>query len=356
MTSAAARIGGRRAVAYAILIVDAGIAALLFGLWLSGGWPANQIIGLANAGRFTAWSLPVVRLLVQVCAVGTIGMLLTCVLLPRADGLLCDAARRCLCTAAWLALGWGVATAALLVLSWSDAAALPVTKLRYAQLLSGGGTPAGTFPEAIPYLFGAVLSLLIAAGARAVQTIQGAVGLLVLAGYALLPLTTQGHATHARLTPYAVTVHVLAISLWVGGLAGLIVHVRSRPDLLAAAVPRFSNVALGCYIAVGVSGLTAALSILGSPGELWSSRYGLLVLCKVAALTALGVFGRRHRRRIVPALAGRRANRAFLRLAAAEVVVMAATVALGVALSQAPTPGTESATHHASAQVVGLSK
>jgi putative copper export protein len=340
MTSATARLGARRRpLAYAILIADAVVAALLFGLWLGGGWPANQIVALATAGPFTAWSLPVVRLVVQVCAVGTVGMLITSILVPRTDGELGETARRCLRTAAWLALVWGVGTAAMLTLSWSDVTALPVTKLPFSQLLSGAGTTTGSFPEAIPYLFGAVLSLLISAGAGVAQTIQGATGLLVLSGYNLLPLTTQGHAAHNRLTPYAVTVHVLALSLWVGGLAALLIHVRAHPDLLAVAVPRFSNLALGCYVAVGASGLTAALAILGSPSQLWSSRYGLLVLCKAAALTALGCFGWRHRRRTVPELAGHRSRRAFLRLAAAEVVIMAATVALGVALSQTPTPG-----------------
>ncbi|HEX6469142.1 MAG TPA: CopD family protein [Streptosporangiaceae bacterium] len=347
MTSAAGvRLGGRsagqrRALAYAIVIADAGVAALLFGLWLGGGWPADQILALASAGPFTEWSLPVVRLAVQGCAVGTVGMLITSVLLPRTDGELTDTALRCLRTASWLAVGWGAGTAALLALTWSDDIALPVTKLPFSQLLGGPGATA-SFPEAIPYLFGALLSLLIAAGAGMAQTTQGAIGLLVLSGYNLLPLSTQGHATHSPITPYVVTVHVIAVSLWVGGLAGMLVHVRADPDVLAVAVPRFSTLALICYVAVGASGLTAGLVLAGSPAELWSSRYGALVLCKVAALGALGYFGWRHRRRTVPALAAGRtgAARAFLRLAAAEVVVMAATIALGVALSQNPTPGT----------------
>jgi putative copper export protein len=363
MTSAAGvrvRLGGRlagrrRALAYAIVIADACVAALLFGLWLGNGWPADQIVALASAGPFTEWSLPVVRLAVQGCAVGTVGMLITSVLLPRTGGELPDAALRCLRTAAWLAVGWGAGTAALLALTWSDDIALPVTKLPFSELL-GGPAATASFPEAIPYLFGALLSLLIAAGAGMAQTIQGAAGLLVLSGYNLLPLSTQGHATHSPVTPYVVTVHVIAVSLWVGGLAGMLVHVRADPDLLAATVPRFSNLALICYVAVGASGLTAGLVLAGSPSELWSSRYGALVLCKVAALGALGYFGWRHRRRTMPALAAGRvgSGRAFLRLAAAEVVVMAATIALGVALSQNPTPGTSVTGGHQHAAPAGV--
>jgi putative copper resistance protein D len=331
-------------VAYAIVILDAVVAALLFGLWLGGDWPGNRISALASAGPFTAWSLPMARLIVHVCAVGTVGMLLTAIMLPRTEGELCDTARRCLHSAAWLALTWGLATAAMLVLTWSDEIALPVTRLPFSQLLDGAG--AGSFPEAIPYLLGAVLSLLIAVGAGTAQTIRGAAGLLVLSGYNLLPLTTQGHATHSRLSPYVTTVHVIAISLWVGGLAALLIHVRARPDLLTIAVPRFSNLALACYIAAGASGLTAAVILAGSPTQLLNSRYGLLVACKLAALTTLGFFGRRHRRRTIPALTGPRAKRAFVRLAAAEIFLMATTVALGVALSDAPTPDTPPAERH----------
>jgi putative copper export protein len=354
MTSATARLGARRRpVAYTIVIVDAVVAALLFGLWLGGGWPANQLVALASAGPFTAWSLPVVRLAVQVCAVGTVGMLITGVLLPRTEGELGETGLRCLRTAAWLTLAWGVATAAMLALTWSEVTALPVTKLPLSQLFSAAGGASGSFPEAIPYLFGVLLSLLISAGAAAARTTHGAAGLLVLSGYNLLPLTTQGHSSHNALTPYAVTVHVVALSLWAGGLAALLIHVRARPDLLSVVVPRFSNLAVGCYVAVGVSGFAAALAIVESPSDLWSSRYGLLVLCKVAALTALGVLGWRHRRRTVPALSGDRARRAFLRLAATEVVIMAATVALGVALSETPTPGTTSVDQHLHAAPYG---
>jgi putative copper resistance protein D len=348
-----AGLGRRRRVASAIVIVDAGVAALLFGLWLGGDWPADRLVALASAGPFTAWSLPVVRLVVQVCAVGTVGALITSILLPRTEGELCETARRCLQSAARLALGWGVATAAMLALTWSDETALPVAKLPLSQLLNG--TTAGSFPEAIPYLFGALLSLLISVGAASAQTVHGAIGLLVLSGYNLLPLSTQGHATHNAITPYAVTVHVIAVSLWAGGLAGLLIHVRAHPDLLAVAVPRFSNLALVCYLAVGASGLTAALLLLGSPSQLWSSRYGLLVWCKVAALMTLGCLGWRHRRRTVPALVEKRSRRAFLRLAAAEACLMTVTVALGVALSDAPTPDTTSPGQHSHAAPAGHS-
>jgi cytochrome c oxidase assembly factor CtaG len=64
----------------------------------------------------------------------------------------------------------------------------------------------------------------------------------------------------------------------------------------------------------------------------FGTTYGLLVLGKVVALVALGVFGVAQRRRIVSA------GSSFLRLATTELFVMAAAVGLAVALSRTPTP------------------
>jgi putative copper resistance protein D len=88
-----------------------------------------------------------------------------------------------------------------------------------------------------------------------------------------------------------------------------------------------------------VSGLVNAYIRLGSVGQLFQSRYGLLVLGKLACLCALGAFGWWHRKRTLAALeAGK--PRAFRRFALGEAAVMAATVGLAVALSRTPTPST----------------
>jgi putative copper resistance protein D len=318
-------------------MVGAGTAALVFGLWLGGIWPQSQVADLLTVDALTAWGLPISRMCVDLSAVGTIGMLTAGILLPRGGGALGDAARRCLRSATWLAVVWGVSMAALLMLTWSDITALPVSQMPITQVLTGENT---SYPEAVPYLFGAVLALIIAAAAAAVQTTRGVVITLVLAGYNLLPLTTQGHAEHSPIIAYGLTIHVIALSLWVGGLTGLLVHARTARELLTVAVPRFSTLALTCFIGVGASGVVMAWVNLVEPAELWRSRYGLLVLCKIAALTALGVFGWWHRRRTVRAVSGERGQRAFIQLAAAEVIIMAATIALGVVLGRSATPAT----------------
>jgi Copper resistance protein D len=140
-------------------------------------------------------------------------------------------------------------------------------------------------------------------------------------------------------------VHVVAASVWVGGLLALLMHGRGRDDLAPAAA-RFSAVALVCFLATGLSGLLAAWLVLRSADELsgaLGSGYGALVLAKTIALTALGAFGWHHRRRTLPMLRTGGARRGFRRFAAVEAAVMLATVALAVALSSSPPPAAANA-------------
>jgi putative copper resistance protein D len=86
------------------------------------------------------------------------------------------------------------------------------------------------------------------------------------------------------------------------------------------------------------------------------------VLAKVAALTVLGGFGWWHRKHTVAVQvsragtgSGRRdAARLFLNVAAAELVVMASTVALAVGLSRTPTPAGDAVHTSVAASLLGF--
>ena len=132
----------------------------------------------------------------------------------------------------------------------------------------------------------------------------------------------------------ATSVHVLAVVLWVGGL-GALVALRSRPAL-ALAVPRFSALALVCFLAVAVSGSVASWTRLPELSLLWTTGYGGLLLAKAVLLLVLGAVGWLHRRRTVVAVA-RGEQGAFARLAAAEVGLMAVALGLAVALTRTTT-------------------
>lgn len=320
----------------------AGVGALVFGMWLGGNLTQSNINGLAigGTGSLTTWGLAASKLVMDTSSIGVIGMLLTCLLLPANGGKPSPTARRCLRSASWLALAWGVAAAALLLFTWSDVIARPVTELPLANLFTD---TTRNFPAAPDFLTSSALALVIAAAAAVIETRRGVLIVLPLAVYTLVLMVLQGHASHGTVLKYSLIIHIVAASLWVGGLAALLLHARREPAELAVAVPRFSTVALCCYAAIGASGVIAAWTLLGSVSAVWGSRYGLVVMLKTAALIALGVFGWLHRRHTVPRIrtgTGSQSHRAFLQLAAAEVIVMVAAVAFAVSLSRTASPDT----------------
>jgi cytochrome c oxidase assembly factor CtaG len=160
----------------------------------------------------------------------------------------------------------------------------------------------------------------------------------VAAMFALLPLALTGHSAGARDHMNAVdslALHLLGVSLWVGGLAALILTVRHLGSQLPAVVGRYSTLAGWCFVLVALSGVINAGLRLGSWAGLASS-YGLLVIGKTTALVLLGLAGLWHRRATIPGLAAK--PLLFVRLAVVEVLVMGAAVGLAVALSRSVPP------------------
>lgn len=331
-----------RAALFVLATAVSGIGALAFAMWLGGNLTQSNIEGVAigGIGNFTGWGLPASNLVMEMATVGVIGMLLTCLLMPDHEGKPSPTARRCLKTASWLALAWVVSGLALMIFTWSDITTQPVISLPVAKLFTD---TAATFPGVAGFLSTSAVALMIAVGSVVIETRRGVMVLLALAVYNLVPIVLKGHASHGKILEVSLILHVIAASVWVGGLIALLMHVRAEPALLAVAVPRFSVIALGCYIAVGASGVIAAMQLLGwQLPWLWETRYGVLVMLKIAALIALGIFGWWHRRHTVAKIRSQngRARLAFAQLAAAEVLVMVAAVAIAIVLSRTADPST----------------
>ena len=102
-------------------------------------------------------------------------------------------------------------------------------------------------------------------------------------------------------------VHVVCAATWVGGLVALAVVIRRRraeDDLRggAAVVKRFSVLMTAVVGALVACGAAMTIAFLGSPGELVSTSYGLVLTAKIAtALTVVAIAGYNHRR-LVPAV------------------------------------------------------
>ena len=335
-----AQIGapGRLLVAAVVVGVLTLIAAATFGH----GIETKPSGGLPWAGSGTAWALPIARFLHDAAAVVTVGFLLLAVaLLPDRKGTVGPAARAALKVARAAAAGWLVAVVVEAMLSLSQEAGAPLGRVLHWSNLKFYATGVTEGKTSLTVAIAALAILLT----PIVTRVNAAAVLLGLAAFGLiLPPLLTGHSASAGdhdAAMSSLTLHVLFASLWIGGLAGVAwLACRNKANsgrAYAVALPRFSRLALVCFVVVALSGVLNAYIRIGSFGDLFGTRYGGLVLCKTGALVVLGWFGYRHRARTVPAAAAGD-RRAFFRLAAAELVVMAVAVGLAVALSRSPTP------------------
>jgi copper transport protein len=138
---------------------------------------------------------------------------------------------------------------------------------------------------------------------------------LILGGaYLALTPALAGHASvqspRGVLFPSDV-LHVLAASIWVGGMACLLLALPratrrlagpERTRLLLATLARFSPLALAAVVAIAATGVLQAYLDVRSLHSLLSNTYGALLLTKTGLLIALISLGWLNRARILPAL------------------------------------------------------
>jgi putative copper resistance protein D len=313
-------------------------AVLVYG----GGGPRPALPGLPDEGAVTPWVLPALRVLLDGSAVVTVGLLLTAVVLLRPTGTAEWYRRR----AAVAAAAWGLSAVAAAAFTASDILGRPLGEIGDPGLLL-------RLAQSRSLLVEAALAGAVAAGAAWLRG-RGGVPLLVLAVVAVLPPAFTGHAAGAGDHGTAVSsllFHLAGVTVWLGGLVGLLTYATRRTgapgalpprtsataqrEVLSGAARRFSRLALVSWVVVGASGVVNAWVRLDSPADLVDTAYGRVVLGKTLALVALGVFGRLHRTQTLRALE-RGQRGAFVRLATAEVLVMAVTLGLAVGLSRTP--------------------
>ncbi|BAU84668.1 copper resistance protein D [Streptomyces laurentii] len=103
--------------------------------------------------------------------------------------------------------------------------------------------------------------------------------------------------------------HLLAVAVWLGGLATLLVALHRAPAALGrAAVERYSTLAFGAVVVLAATGIYQSWRQVGTWSALTGTRYGQLLLVKaglVAVLLGIGWISRRWVRRLgEPAPAG----------------------------------------------------
>lgn len=170
------------------------------------------------------------------------------------------------------------------------------------------------------------------------------------AAVALASLALVGHTRSAGPTSLVVTAdvaHVVAGSVWFGGLVGLTLalpRLSARPRVSAQAVAGFSALAAYTLGLVALTGTVLAWRILGSWGALVGSDFGITLLVKVGVVGVVALIAAYNRFGALPAVladAGHDANRAAaerlrrtVRLEALLLVVVLAITGVLVDRSQ----------------------
>lgn len=339
------------------LVVAALCAALVVGGWAltAAGALDRNPAWTADSGPVVAWGLPLTRLLGHGFAVLTVGFLLGAVVFAPvgSGGQWSAAARRHAGVAAATAGLWAVASFCHLWFATAD--------LTGVGLL---GVEVSAFTDIGAYTLQGRALLIAVAAATGVQLCVGlvrrpggALCALLIAVAGILPFAFTGHAAtsgdHNTATS-SLALHILASSVWVGGLVALLAHARWQPSGLPLAARRFSRLALVCFGAVAGTGALNAWLRLRSVDNLLNSDYGLLLQLKTLALVALAAAGWWHRERTMPALHSDRPaeRRLFARFAAAEVVVMAASFGLATALARSIPPRPPAAGGHSVSEML----
>ncbi|WP_304453963.1 cytochrome c oxidase assembly protein [Nocardiopsis sp. YSL2] len=339
------------------------LGALVLTLILGGAAFPVLIPGLPDAGQAVRWGLPLSKVVMDASAVLAVGLLLlAAVLLPSERGRLSEQATEYVRGATWAALAWAVAAVFTMYFQASEFLARPFGGVSVDEVTAY----AGSVSTGIALMFVVLITTGIALFGRTVVTATGALWLLVLGLIAVTPPGLTGHSASSGAHELAVTglaLHVIAITAWVGGLAAVTYHaVRRDGQDSPVAVARFSRMALWAYAGVAVSGAASALARLASVTDLVATEYGLIIIVKVVLFAVLGAFGYLHRehalRRIgdaPPGQEGRSFRRgAFLRIAAVEVLVMAAVIGVSVGLGRTAPPPPLEGTVDPAAAILGF--
>ena len=277
--------------------------------------------------------LEISKFLSLASGITTIGLLLAIAFfLKEIEGKLGDRAKALRSLTSIAALTWAIATGLSIIATLANilgtdlSEALDPTSLRsfISQVTLG------------KYMFAQLcLSLLVASVVISIKGVAGANALLLLSLVAIIAPVFESHSASSGSHALAIgslVVHVVAISLWVGGLVA-ITFLKAQDR--AMALPRFSALALWAAIAVSASGTANAWARLNFQSA-WSSDYARLVLLKILLTAVLIFFGYLNRRQLKGSL--KLDGKQLGRLLSVEVLIMAVTTFVGSKLSTMQPP------------------
>lgn len=179
---------------------------------------------------------------------------------------------------------------------------------------------------------------------------------------ALAALALSGHANSAHPRALALgsdLLHLLAASVWLGGIAHIawvwlprvgLLDGPERRAVIGGVLARFGRIALPAFLILAIAGLTNAVIELGSVSALWQDGYGRVLLVKVALVGSIALASYAHairlRRRLLMGAnpdPSHGLERKHWRLLASEPVIGAGVALAAAVLVAFPPPRSQPA-------------
>lgn len=324
MTASVAR---RSLVGVAIASLSA-LITLLIALLLTGSTAPGQF---SDPGAVVRWGTPMVKLIMNFSMAITIGSLAFSAFAANPAQ-----QKRLQPISSWAAAIWLLSAASYFVMTYLSAAGITIS---YGPEFSSGLWLFATEIELgvmlawnLGIAFVLSLSTIMFPSGRmiAVNTALGMAG--------LYPLAESGHASSDighSIAVNSMLLHLVGISVWVGGLVALFAIYFDEPEKRSVLVKRYSTLALFAFILVAISGLTGGFIRLYQPSDLLTS-YGLLLITKAAVLVLLGLFGVWHRLKLIRGIES--GSSSFIRIVGVEIAIMGIALALATALARTAPP------------------
>ncbi|CAM3611626.1 copper resistance D family protein [Kibdelosporangium persicum] len=321
------------------VLVMAAIIGVLIGLTITA---TSALPGIVEPDAVVRYGIPVVRVLLDMAAVVTVGLSLLPLLIgfdrPKLAEAVLAGTRR---VAVISALTWAVTALVALVLQTAELRLSQSVTLDaiwdYVRTVGAGKALVAVF------LFAMLCAVLAVWTVRKGESVPAELR-AAAALFTLLPLPVTGHATDWSwhdITMVSMELHVLAAVAWTGGLGAVVVLLAANRTLLAHALPRFSKLATVCIAVSAVTGLFNGFAeLLLTPGssvwrDLFGTGYGLLVLFKIVCIVLLGLLGANIRWRLLPGIM-RHQRTALAGWATAELTIMGLAFGFAVVLTRAP--------------------
>ncbi|MEW1981355.1 cytochrome c oxidase assembly protein [Citricoccus sp. NPDC079358] len=340
-------------------------------LVLAAAWTGILAVDqLSDPGVLTRWGLPVAEMVNNLAMPTAVGALIfACAIMPPSRGRRAHrgedgehpAFTRLMQVATAASVVWTLSALAVLVLSYSDLAGMPLDPsvsftsglVGYLQDISVGQA----------WTVVTVLAAVITSLTLAVRSTVGLAWTALLGLVGIVPLALIGHSASGDDHNGAVNsigLHLLGVVVWIGGLIVLALisprlhgpdgasgkpsaHRQGPEPLIYTVVSRYSLLAGLGLVTVVLSGVVNAAIRMNTLEQL-ASPYGVLVLAKLVGSVLLGLIGLMHRLWVIPRLATGTsapppaAKRLLWQLIAVEAAIMAAIMGLATVLSRTSPP------------------